>query len=467
MGKEKIHFGTDGIRGKAHEHPFTDKALFYLGRAIALWSKQKYGGIAPRLLLGHDTRASCQRIKHALTKGLVSHQVLVTDAGEIPTPAVLQLMRQDRMFDYGIIISASHNPYDDNGIKLFDALQGKLDHHDEAFIEYHFNEYMRIISPADEEMLEYNFSNERFNEIDNPPAWEIATWHGAWQKYADRIASFFPNMLLQGLTVVLDCAHGATYEVAPLAFSRLGAHVIPLHVSPTGTNINDQCGALHPENLIAAVRNHRADIGFAFDGDGDRVLAVTQQGIVKDGDDLLCLLLQHPAYQQVSTVVGTVMTNYGFEQHLTQMQKKLLRVKVGDKYIVHALDRHNLLVGGETSGHVILQDYLPTGDGIFVALRTLETILLTKNWECKTFEKYPQVMVNVAVSYKKDLQEQPYAQVIESYKNLLQSGRLIVRYSGTEALLRVMVEDRDQSIAARVAYELAERLARILNEAPA
>lgn len=444
MIKRGIIFGTDGIRGNADCYPFTNRALFDLGSAIAQWARQKYNKENIKVLIGHDTRVSCERIKKALINGLTTYDSELIDVGVIPTPAILRLMSHDQSYDVGIMISASHNPYHDNGIKIFDKLNGKLLLEDEQCIASCFNQ----AALADETLVPHVFKDELAHVV-----WSDASLH-----YISVLASYFPAKLFAGLRIALDCAHGATSSIAPEIFRRLGAQVITRAAEPDGYNINDDCGAVHPEKLRQLVLSSGADLGFAFDGDGDRLVFVTKNGDIKDGDDIMCLLLTHPSYTSLNTVVGTVMTNYGFERHLEQVAKQLVRVKVGDKYVADALSNHNLLLGGETSGHVIINDYLPTGDGIFVALRVLETIIMTKNWDGKTFEKYPQVLVNVPVEYTRDLTQGPCEYFIDQQRKKLQNGRIIVRYSGTEPLLRIMVEDQKYESAYTIAHTLAHQL---------
>ena len=286
--------------------------------------------------------------------------------------------------------------------------------------------------------------------------------HDKHKDYVVRIISYFDSHLLKGKKIVLDCANGATSYVAPAIFNALGAHTIILNDQPNGTNINNQCGALHPQHLQQAVIEHAADIGFAFDGDGDRVIAVNNRGEIKDGDDLLALLSLHPEYSKYHTVVGTIMANQGLEDYLQSKGKLLLRTKVGDKYIAQEIEAYKLMVGGEQSGHIILNDYLPTGDGIFAALRTCHAISITNNWAMKTFTKYPQILVNLNVSSKKDLSTSPLSDIIEATKTKIGSGRILVRYSGTEPVLRIMAEAQDHKTAQDAVNSLCQQLLHLL-----
>jgi Phosphomannomutase len=238
----------------------------------------------------------------------------------------------------------------------------------------------------------------------------------------------------------------------------LGADIIALNTSPNGTNINNECGALHTTHLQQEVVKQHADIGFAFDGDGDRVIAVNRNGGAKNGDDIIALLSQHPLYMQQKTIVGTIMSNHGLELFLHAQGKHLVRTAVGDKYVAAYLNDHQNLLGGEQSGHIIMYDYLQTGDGMMTALRIIETIIMTNNWDMKTFERLPQILINIPVVHKRDLKDPDIASIITHYEQQLDSGRVIVRYSGTENLLRVMVEDTTQKAAQTIGTNLGKAL---------
>lgn len=444
--EKKINFGTDGIRGHADQYPFTEQTLINLGIAIALWSISKYEN-EPTLLIGHDTRESCNKIKKALKKGLLNFPIKIVDAEILPTPAVCQIINKSKNFDFGIIISASHNPYQDNGIKIIDAKTIKLNHKDEEFIVKNFE----------------TISSSKHKFKSNSAAAD-QKWSDAHEQYKKHIFTFFPQNFLNGIKVVLDCANGATYKLAPEIFKAFGAQLTILSAEPNGKNINYHCGSLHPEKLQETVLSSKADIGFAFDGDGDRVIAVNRKGQIIDGDDILALLSKHPKMNSAKTIVGTIMTNLGLELHLKKEGKNLIRTQVGDKYVSANLQENKLLLGGENSGHIIIKDYMNSGDGIFVALRLLETILITKNWNIKLFEKIPQILINVPVLNKKDLTLHPYSTIIQEQEKILKEGRIIVRYSGTENLLRVMVEDQDNNMAKNVANLLAEKLKNALDQ---
>ncbi len=454
-------FGTDGIRNKVGNYPFTSKVLPQLGRAIALWALEKYGHV-PDFLVARDTRISGSWVQVSLASGLLRSPVIIYDAQVLPTPAVFHLMKDDPRYTCGIIISASHNPAQDNGIKIIDR-QGKITQADEERIT---------------ELMEDSVGSSQTGccgDTHGSPGPEIETnqeYHhfglqlpliNGEELYDKKICSLFKPGFLKNQTIVLDCAQGATSTVAPAIFNALGAQIIAINNTPTGYNINKNCGALHPESLQAAVIKHSALVGFAFDGDGDRVIAVSKDGTIKDGDDVLALLCQHPDYKNEMTIVSTIMANQGFEAYLQTLGKSLIRTPVGDKYVVQELITHDLLLGGEPSGHTILRSLLPTGDGILVALKIVETMLLTGNSAFQTFTKFPQVILNVPIKHKKPLTESPIAGAIKAHEELVPQGRVLVRYSGTEPILRVMVEDSESERTTHVAHKLAEKLKTLLS----
>jgi phosphoglucosamine mutase len=445
-----LAFGTDGIRAHANEYPFTSCALDALGKAIAQWAIEKYDTKNPVVLIGHDTRISCSRIKKDIIFGLAHFNLNIVDGGVMPTPMVCQLIKDSPRFHFGIVISASHNPYYDNGIKLFDSKMSKLSIEDEKNIIAYFH-----ASYSEEK----DFSSQPQKNVN------VETWTTAVQDYEKKIASYFPSNFLCGKKIVIDCAHGATSHIAPDLFLKFGAEVIAIAQEPTGININEKCGTLYPDYIQKAVLAHNAHIGFAFDGDGDRLVAVGQSGIIKNGDDILFLLLTLPEYATTSTVVGTIMSNKGFEQALNKSNKKLIRTNVGDKYVAESLVANNLSLGGELSGHTIIKDYMTTSDGIFVALKIAEAAFIHNNWLLETFDAFPQILLNIPVNNKKDLTKHPFLDIITTYEKQLPSGRILVRYSGTEKILRVMTEAQSQehafSVAQALANELQHELAKI------
>jgi phosphoglucosamine mutase len=347
-------------------------------------------------------------------------------------------------FDFGITISASHNPYYDNGIKLFDAKKCKLSRQDEEKIEQYFDLYFN-----NPELLNNSFS-------------EREIWEDAEQEYLNIVYSKFTPGYLSGIQIILDCANGATAQIAPRIFKNLGATVLTIGSAPTGTNINEKCGSTHPEKLQDVVTRNRAAIGFAFDGDGDRVIAINKFGKLKDGDDILTILAQHPDYKNTNEIVGTITANQGFEKALRESNKTLIRTQVGDKHVAASLEERNLPLGGEACGHIIIRDYMPTGDGIFVALKALESIIANQNWELKTFDKYPQYSVNITAQERRDLSQQPYSDIIKKAQESIQDGLIIVRYSGTENLLRILIQAPTDEIAKTVAQNLTKELEQVL-----
>ncbi|MBD3273429.1 phosphoglucosamine mutase [Candidatus Dependentiae bacterium] len=441
-----VKFGTDGIRGNSQKFPFTNEALMNLGYSIAEWSILKYKKNNPKVLIGHDTRISCKRIKEQLERSFTLKNLEIIDAKILPTPAICKLTNYYKDFDFGIIISASHNPYYDNGIKLVDAKTGKLKPEDEKIIENNFAKNLK------------SFKDQTIN-IKN----KIKKWPEAKDKYIKIIEQMFKEKFLENKKVVLDCANGSTYMIAPKIFQRLGAEVITINNEPDGKNINKNCGALFTKNLEKEILKHKADIGFAFDGDGDRVIAVNYKGQRIDGDQILALLSNHSKVTKDRTIVGTVMSNLGLDLYLKQKNFNIIRTKVGDKYVAAELLDKKLFLGGETSGHIIMTDYLNTGDGIFTALRIIEMAILKNNWELSLFKKTPQIIINVPVTEKKDLTAPIYSNIIKKHQKLLKTGRIVVRYSGTENLLRIMTEGKEEKLTINIANSLAKNFKKVLN----
>lgn len=430
-------FGTDGIRTRVGNYPLTHDTLPLLGTAIGRFALEKYGKDA-RILVAHDTRQSCAYIKAQLKAGILRYPITTYDAGVLPTPAAHKLIHHAQAFDCALVISASHNAYYDNGIKIIDGKTGKLSAQEEALITSYFHK------PSEA------FYDQLGNDIPYPEA---------QQKYIQHVLNALPPVFLDGMTIALDCGHGATSRIAPEIFEQLGAQVITINDTPNGRNINENSGAIHPEHLQKTVLEYHADIGFAFDGDGDRVTAVTQLGMIRNGDELLALLLDHPAYQQETIIVSTIMANQGLEVFAQACEKQLIRTPVGDKHVAHAMLQHGALLGGEPSGHLILQDFVPSSDGIFAALRILEVIIHTQNKELETFRPFPQALVNITVSHKEDLTKEPFASLIKTAQQQLPKGRLVIRYSGTEPLLRILVEDTEYENAHNIGQFLAQEIA--------
>lgn len=432
-------FGTDGIRARVGVFPLTEYDLVKLGNAIGIWAVKKYGA-APHFLMGHDTRESAQFMIDALSAGLLQHPINLSHAGVLPTPAIIKLAQMDETFDGAIIITASHNPYQDNGLKIVDAHNGKLSLEDEQAITTLF------------------YSQKTQSTL----LGSTCTLKDSNSNYLNALASYFQPQFLRGKKIVLDCANGATSAIAPALFEQLGAEVIALNIQPNGCNINENCGATHPEIAQHAVITHQADIGFAFDGDGDRVVAISKEGMIKDGDDILALLLNHPVYAEVTGLVCTIMSNGGLDIYTQSKQKTLVRTPVGDKYVSAELKNSNLLIGGEQSGHILLADFLLSSDALFAALRICETALLNNNWGLNSFDRFAQVLINMAVSEKRDLQAPDLQAIISNSKASLGSGTLVIRYSGTENLLRIMVQHQNQAFAQSVAEQLVKNLEPVL-----
>lgn len=434
------YFGTDGIRGKAGEPPITPDFLLKLGWATGrVFAKEGSGFV----LVGKDTRISGYMFESALEAGLTAAGVDAHLLGPMPTPGIAYLTRTLRA-RAGIVISASHNPYYDNGVKFFSVQGTKL---------------------PDEVELEI----ERF--LDSPIATVESSKLGKAKRIVDASGRYIefckgsiPTRLdFRGLRIVIDCANGATYHIAPYVFSEIGAEVVTISAEPDGLNINDECGSTKPEKLAAAVSAYRADLGIALDGDGDRLIMVDHKGEIVDGDELIYIIARSrlDAKQLAGPVVGTLMSNLGLEQALTKLNIKLLRAKVGDRYVMEMLQEHKGVLGGENSGHIICLDRTTTGDGIISALQVLVAMHETgKNLnELKSgMHKYPQILVNVKTSKKINPDEnEDIKKAVEAVeKKLGNNGRVLLRASGTEPLVRVMVEGQDVLSVKEYANELAE-----------
>jgi len=433
-------FGTDGVRGKFGTGFFIQEHLETFARAFGEWLIHAKQCAQPRILLVHDTRSSCAPIKTMLFNGMQQYPVTMFDAGVLPTPAALHLMKTG-LFDAGIIISASHNPWYDNGIKIVDR-SGKLTEADELLISGYYEAHKSCCASV------------------SLQAQMIP--HDGFHVYVDQVMKLTGPLDLKDTKIVLDCANGAMYCVAPEVMRLYGAWVTVLYDAPTGQNINADCGALHPESLQKAVVEQHADIGFAFDGDGDRLIVVNREGAIKDGDDILSVLMQLPSYKDQSAVVGTVMSNEGFALFCAQQGKKLLRAAVGDKYVVERMVAENVFLGGEPAGHIIMRDLLPTGDGLLVALQLLKVMNLTKHDLVKTFHKFPQITVNVGYSVPRAQCESAVKALAAEAEKLLPSGRVLIRFSGTEPLIRIMVEAESKETCQKLAQELRQRVLEIV-----
>jgi len=283
------------------------------------------------------------------------------------------------------------------------------------------------------------------------------------EPYIHTLSTYFNELFLQGKTIVLDCAHGATSTLAPHIFRTFGANVITIHATPDGQNINKECGSLFPKSLIDAVKTHKADAGFAFDGDGDRVIAVNRHGQLKDGDDLLALLTHHPIFEHTSAIIGTTFSNEGLNKYLATQNKKLIRTDVGDQHVVEEMHNRKLNLGGEPAGHIIMSHYLDSSDGIYTALMILDSIIQTSNWDMTTFEHYPQVLVNVPFNQKLELNQAPITEILAKNHKDYPAARFVIRYSGTEPLLRILVESEERQSADLLATKLSNQLRTVID----
>lgn len=446
------YFGTDGIRGRANKFPMTAEIAMKVGMAAGL-SFQR-GNHRHRVVLGKDTRLSGYMIENAMVAGFCAAGMDVFLLGPVPTPAVAMLARSLRA-DIGVMISASHNAYYDNGIKLFGPDGYKLSDEIEARIEALLDEDIDI-ALADADGL------GRAKRVD-----------GVHDRYIEFAKRTLPrSMSLTGLRVVIDCANGAAYKVAPAALWELGAEVIAINDEPNGFNINDECGSTHPASLAKKVYEVRADIGIALDGDADRMIIVDETGEVVDGDQIMALVAE--AWHQSGRLAGggivaTVMSNLGLERFMEGLGLQLHRTKVGDRYVVEHMRAHGFNVGGEQSGHIVLSDFSTTGDGLVSALQVLACIKRQNkpvSELCRKFEPVPQLLKNVRFSGGKPLEEAPVKAAIEEARNRLgQAGRLVIRPSGTEPLIRVMAEGDDPQLVETIVNELVDVIADVKSAA--
>jgi len=445
-------FGTDGVRGTANVHPMTASMALRLGQAAATVFRGRRDG-GRRILIAKDTRLSGYMFEDALAAGISSMGGTVIQVGPLPTPA-LAFLTVDMRCDAGVMITASHNPYQDNGIKFFGSDGFKLDDAIEQRIEelVRSDEISSFLAPPDEV----------------GPARRIDDAAG---RYVVFLKNNFPKQhSLDGLRVVLDCANGAGYKVGPLVFRELGAEVFALGIEPNGRNINLECGSLYPEKTAQKVRELRADVGIAVDGDADRVVLVDEKGQILDGDVLMALCardLLERGKLRGGGVVATVMSNLGLERALAADGLELVRTQVGDRYVVDAMRAGGYNLGGEQSGHVVFLDQTTTGDGLMTALQVLG-VMVRKDRPLSElaagFERFPQVMVNVPVARRIPLDELPSVQasIRKVEADLRDRGRVLIRYSGTELTARVMVEGDSEARVRQLAHDLADELKRAL-----
>jgi len=442
-------FGTDGVRGLAGRKLDAFVAM-KLAMAAGIYFR-KYAK-TNKILVGKDTRRSGYMIENALVSGLTAVGYNVIQIGPMPTPAIAFLTENMRC-DAGIMISASHNPYEDNGIKFFDARGNKLNEKDEAAIEKIFFDTDLLIS--EQKTGKEIGSSKRIDDVIG--------------RYIVQLKNSFPtDMTLNDVRIVLDTANGAAYKVAPTVFEELGADVIVINNKPNGYNINDNCGAMYPEILSEKVREYRADIGFAFDGDADRLVVVDEKGNQVDGDKLigaLALYLKEERKLENDCIVATVMSNQGFEDYLGKHGIKLVRSNVGDKYVLEEMHKRHCVLGGEQSGHVIFSEYAKTGDGLVTALQTIALILRSGKKASEVlnpFELYPQRLVNLKVAEKKPLES--IEGLKEKERAIKADGlRSLIRYSGTENKLRILLEGKNAKKIERWMEELETFFKKALN----
>jgi phosphoglucosamine mutase len=444
-------FGTDGVRGVANLHPMTSEMAMQLGRAAAHIFMRRAG--RHQIVIGKDTRLSGYMLESALTSGICSMGVDVLLVGPMPTPAIAFLTRSLRA-DAGVVISASHNPYQDNGIKFFSSDGLKLPDEVEARIEQLIvSDEIRHLRPTADQIGK---------------AYRIDDADGRYIEFVKR--SVPRDLDFQGIKLVVDCANGAAYKVAPTVLRELGARVEVIGNQPNGMNINAECGAVHPQSLQKAVLETRADLGIALDGDADRGIFVSEQGQVIDGDHVMAALgldLHRQGLLAKRTVVGTVMSNYGLERSLSKAGVTLVRTPVGDRYLLERMQADGYNFGGEQSGHFIFLDHNTTGDGLISALQVLSLMKRTKqplSELARAMEPVPQILRNVEVVRKPNLESIPEIQqtMRESEQRLNGCGRLLVRYSGTEPLLRIMVEGEEDALIREIAENLAHVVRRHL-----
>ncbi|WP_297956659.1 phosphoglucosamine mutase [uncultured Desulfobulbus sp.] len=442
-------FGTDGVRGVANVYPMTTEIAMQLGRAIAFIVKNRVRGNT--IVIGKDTRLSGYMLENALAAGICSMGVNVQLVGPLPTPGIAFITTSMRA-DAGVVISASHNPFQDNGIKIFSADGFKLPDEVEADIEdLIFSQKMAALRPVAEEV-------GRASRIDD-----------AAGRYIVALKNTFPkDYVLDDFHIVLDCAHGATYKVAPHVFAELGARVTCIGCEPDGTNINAGCGALHPEVMAARVQQLGADIGLALDGDGDRLIVCDEHGAIVDGDHIMAICaseLLHRRKLKKKTLVATVMSNMGLEQAMVAMGGQMVRTQVGDRYVVEAMRARGYNFGGEQSGHLVFLDYNTTGDGTLAALQLL-AIMIRKRKPLSELAAimttFPQILENVRMAVRIAPEQIPgFPEALRACEQRLGSrGRILVRPSGTEPVIRVMTEGEDEAEIAAMAHELCDVIRR-------
>jgi phosphoglucosamine mutase len=436
---ERKYFGTDGVRGLANSYPMTADMALRLGAAAGRYFRKDKK--SHRVVIGKDTRRSSYMIEAALTAGFASTGMEVFLLGPVPTPAVGMLARSMRA-DVGVMISASHNPYHDNGIKFFGPDGYKLSDDAEIEIEKLVDGDIALAAPE---------NIGRVQRIDD-----------GLGRYMEFAKTAFPrHRLLDGMKVVIDCANGAAYKAAPTVLWELGAEVIPIGVTPDGFNINDGCGSTNTKAASKAVIEHKADVGICLDGDADRVMIIDENGVVADGDQIMGLIAERwcdKGSLAKDTLVATVMSNMGLEKHLSRRGITLLRTDVGDRHVVQAMRKGRFNLGGEQSGHIVMSDYVTTGDGLIAGLQFLNAMIESAKPAsslARVFNPYPQLLENIRFKDKDPLKTDNVKAAIAEGENALRAnGRLLIRKSGTEPLVRVMGECEDAGLLRRVVGDI-------------
>ena len=446
---KKKYFGTDGIRGKVGNSPITAEFFVKLGYAAGIvLSRRNKRGQKPSVIIGKDTRISGYMLESALEAGFSSAGVNVLLTGPIPTPAIAYLTRSGKA-DFGVVISASHNPYDDNGVKFFSSKGLKLSDEIESEIESLIDQKVQQVLPSKlgKAQRAENYVKQYIKFCEN---------------------TFSKKLSLKGLTIVLDCANGATYHIAPIIFSNLGANIIIVNDKPDGLNINKKAGSVYPKNLQAAVNLHNADMGIAFDGDGDRVIMVDENGTLVDGDQLLYLIMQFYIKEgyEFGGVVGTYMTNLAFEEKCKMQSIPFTRANVGDRYVSEELDRRKWILGGENSGHILIKNLHSTGDGIISALQVLSYLVKNKKSLTDALSEitlYPQVLINIPTENRVNLKSNIIKNAIKESEIIMKgSGRVLIRASGTQPLVRVMTEGPIRGEVLKAAKFLTKKIQKIV-----
>jgi phosphoglucosamine mutase len=440
-------FGTDGIRGVANIFPMTPEMVLSIGKATAHVFKEKCGKEKPKFVIGKDTRLSGYMIENALASGIVSVGADVLLVGPMPTPAIAYLTKSLNA-DAGVVLSASHNPAEDNGIKIFSENGHKLSDN------------------VEDEIEKYVLSGKiKTEHIKGDLIGKAHRVDDAKERYIEFAKASVESMSMKGLRVILDCANGAAYNTAPHILSELGAEVVVLNDRPDGLNINLDCGALHPEKMMEIVKKEKAHIGIALDGDADRVIVCDEKGRSVDGDHIIAICainMKEKGALRKNSVVVTIMANKGFDIAMAKERIKVVKTKVGDRYVVDEMRKKGYVLGGEQSGHIIFSNYTTTGDGMISALQLLRIMKerrekLSKLAECMT--SLPQVLVNVDVKEKKDISKLKVNKNIKDAESKLgEKGRVLVRYSGTQNLCRIMIEGENKREIQKIANDIAKTM---------